>query len=173
MNFYPKAQKEAVIKKLIELRSDPNPTIGSIAEIARQSGIPADTVYNWNRKMKQRARLLENQPVSSAGRSMSSMAKFAAVVTTAPMSELQLGEYLRSNGILKEELDTWRAICESANDKAAANAEKYRCALTAEMARSRKLEVELTRKEKALAETAALLVLRGKAQAIWGDNGED
>ena len=89
------------------------------------------------------------------------------------MSELQLGEYLRSNGILREETDTWRAICESANDKAAANAQKYRTALTAELARSRKLEAELTRKEKALAETAALLVLRGKAQAIWGDNGED
>ncbi len=104
---------------------------------------------------------------------MSSMAKFTAVVTTASMSELQLGEYLRRNGILKEELDTWRAICESANDKAAANAQKYRSALTAEQARSRKLDAELKRKEKALAETAALLVLRGKAQAIWGDNGEE
>ena len=173
MNSYPKAQKEAVIKKLIELRSDPNPAIGSIAEIARQSGIPADTVYTWNRKMKQRARVLENQPASPKGQSMSSMAKFAAVVTTASMSELQLGEYLRSNGILREELDAWRAICESANDKAAANAQKYRTALATELARSRKLQAELTRKEKALAETAALLVLRGKAQAIWGDNGED
>ncbi len=173
MNSYPKDQKEAVIKKLIELHGDPNPAIGSIAEIARQAGIPADTVYGWNRKMRQSAKTLENQPASSTGQSMSSMAKFTAVVTTASMSELQLGEYLRRNGILKEELDTWRAICESANDKAAANAQKYRSALTAEQARSRKLDAELKRKEKALAETAALLVLRGKAQAIWGDNGEE
>jgi hypothetical protein len=34
------------------------------------------------------------------------------------------------------------------------------------------LERELRRKDKALAETAALLTLRKKAQAIWGD-GED
>jgi transposase len=31
------------------------------------------------------------------------------------------------------------------------------------------LEQELRRKEKALAEVAALLVLQKKAQAIWGD----
>jgi hypothetical protein len=38
--------------------------------------------------------------------------------------------------------------------------------------RIKDLERELARKEKALAETAALLTLRKKAQAIWGD-GED
>lgn len=36
----------------------------------------------------------------------------------------------------------------------------------------KRLEQELRRKEAALAETAALLVLRKKANAIWGD-GED
>ena len=39
--------------------------------------------------------------------------------------------------------------------------------------RIRALEKELNRKEKALAEVAALLVLRKKAQAIWGDTSED
>ncbi len=85
MNSYPKAQKEAVIKKLIELRSDSNPVVGSIAEIARQAGIPADTVYSWNRKMRESAKALENQSVSPKRKSMSSMAKFAAVVATASM----------------------------------------------------------------------------------------
>ena len=85
MNSYPKAQKEAVIKKLIELRSDSNPVVGSIAEIARQAGIPADTVYSWNRKMRESAKALENQSVCPKRKSMSSMAKFAAVVATASM----------------------------------------------------------------------------------------
>ena len=35
------------------------------------------------------------------------------------------------------------------------------------------LQKELKRKEAALAETAALLVLRKKAQAIWGDPEDD
>ena len=38
--------------------------------------------------------------------------------------------------------------------------------------KSRKIEKELRRKEKALAEAAALLILEKKAQAIWGDGGE-
>jgi hypothetical protein len=45
--------------------------------------------------------------------------------------------------------------------------------LNAEKQRTRKLEKELKRKEKALAEAAALLVLRKKADAIWGDKEED
>ena len=39
--------------------------------------------------------------------------------------------------------------------------------------RIRELEKDLNRKEKALAEAAALLILRKKAQAIWGDKEED
>ncbi|MEA3275332.1 MAG: hypothetical protein U9Q81_08620 [Pseudomonadota bacterium] len=45
--------------------------------------------------------------------------------------------------------------------------------LQVERKKSRRLEKELKRKDKALAETAALLVLQKKAQAIWGDDGED
>jgi hypothetical protein len=36
----------------------------------------------------------------------------------------------------------------------------------------RSLEREIRRKDAALAETAALLVLRKKANAIWGDGAE-
>ena len=36
----------------------------------------------------------------------------------------------------------------------------------------RRLQKDLSRKEAALAETAALLVLRKKAEAIWGDSGD-
>lgn len=45
--------------------------------------------------------------------------------------------------------------------------------LRAERKEKEKLEEELARKEKALAEAAALLVLRKKADAIWGTDEED
>jgi transposase len=45
--------------------------------------------------------------------------------------------------------------------------------LAAERKKSRALEKELRRKEKALAEAAALLTLSKKAQAIWGTNEDD
>ena len=43
---------------------------------------------------------------------------------------------------------------------------------TAEARRIRELERELARKEKALAEAAALLILKKKAQALWGDEDD-
>ncbi|MDA8196270.1 MAG: hypothetical protein M0019_03495 [Actinomycetota bacterium] len=75
--------------------------------------------------------------MSHKEKSISSMAKFAAVVITASMSELQRGEHLRTNTILKETLNARKAICESANDTAAANWQKYRSGLSGEVERSR------------------------------------
>ena len=41
------------------------------------------------------------------------------------------------------------------------------------ISQTEKLEAELRRKERSLVETAAILVLRGKAEAIWGENEVD
>jgi hypothetical protein len=49
----------------------------------------------------------------------------------------------------------------------------YREALAAEKKRREAVERELKRKEKALAETAALLTLRKKAAAIWGEGADE
>ena len=46
-------------------------------------------------------------------------------------------------------------------------------AAAADAKKIRLLERELLRKDKALAETAALLVLKQKTQAIWGDEDDD
>ena len=83
-----------------------------------------------------------------------------------------LGTYLREQGILAEDLMRWKVACQKANDRSSIAAKEYRVNLAAQRAKVIVLERELARKEKALAETAALLVLRGKAQALWGDRGD-
>ena len=100
------------------------------------------------------------------------MAKFHAVVATANMSEVELREYLRSNGIMREDLDNWRKVCEEANEAQAERARAQMSELAKEKAKVKALSAELQRKEKALAEAAALLVLRKKADAIWGEDEE-
>ncbi|NHC18899.1 MULTISPECIES: transposase [Bacillaceae] len=45
--------------------------------------------------------------------------------------------------------------------------------LKEEKKRAKSLEKDLRKKEKALAEAAALLLLRKKAQAIWGDQEDE
>lgn len=88
------------------------------------------------------------------------------VVETAALSEVERGEYCRKRGLYAEHLQAWRRAGEQANrgTPAAGSGER-----AAERRRIRELEAELQRKDKALAETAAWLVLRKKAQAIWGE----
>ena len=98
----------------------------------------------------------------------SSRDKFAAVLETAALNEA-MAEYCRKRGLFPAQITAWRVACEQANLRARRVLGK---ATKEERRRVKDLERELARKDRALAETAALLVLRKKASAIWGD-GED
>lgn len=95
--------------------------------------------------------------------------KFAAVIESAALNEQEKAEYCRRKGIFPEQLAQWRAACEAANDWDRQATQTLRNEQKSSQKRIKELERELHRKEKALAETAALLVLRKKVQAIWGD----
>ena len=92
-----------------------------------------------------------------------SQSKFQVVLETATLNEVDLAAYCRSKGLYVEQIAQWRAQCEAAfNPKPMSAAER------ASAKRIQLLERELLRKEKALAEAAALMILRKKAEAIWG-----
>ena len=99
--------------------------------------------------------------------------KFAAVLETATMSEAEIAEYCRQKGLYPEQLRQWRAACEQANDWSRATEKQLKEATRADRKKLKFLEKELTRKEKALAEVAALLVLRKKFDAMFGENKGD
>ncbi len=99
--------------------------------------------------------------------------KFAAVVETASMNEAEVSAYCRERGLYAEQISEWRAACEQANDWERHQNKQLKAIRKADEKRIKELERDLKRKEKALAETAALLVLRKKAQAIWGDTEEE
>lgn len=99
--------------------------------------------------------------------------KFSAVVESAAMNEAELAEYCRSRGLYPEQVRTWRSACESANDWDRESQRQLKATQTALEKERRGLERELRRKEKALAEAAALLVLRKKAAAIWGTDEDE
>ena len=103
----------------------------------------------------------------------SSEDKFAVVLETAALNASELAEYCRRKGLFPEQIAAWRAACMSANASAAQQTKTQQAQSKEDKKRIRQLEKELQRKEKALAETAALLVLRKKVQAIWGDKEED
>jgi transposase len=80
-----------------------------------------------------------------------------------------LGAWLRQQGLHEADLASWRDQAEQAA-LAALGGRRQR---NAEQKRVRKLESELKRKDKALAEAAALLMLSKKVQALWGDHEDD
>ncbi len=161
---YSRERRNAVLNKLMP------PHNRTIAELAEEEGISAATLYNWRRQARERGQLLPEGSTEPEG--WSSRDKFNAVLETAALSETEIAEYCRRRGLYLEQLRRWRAACEGANDRAQEAERRQMEALKDEKVRSRNLERELKRKDAALAETAALLTLRKKADAIWGE-GED
>lgn len=158
---YSEERKEAVLKKMMP------PHNRSIAELAREEGISEATLYNWRSQARQEGRLLPDGDTSPEG--WSSRDKFSAVLETATLSEAEIGEYCRKRGLYPEQIQAWRQACEQANDWRQSEKQRLQEIQRADRKRLRELEKELERKDKALAETAALLVLRKKVQAIWGE----
>jgi transposase-like protein len=94
--------------------------------------------------------------------------KLAAVIEAAAVAEEDLGGFLRRQGLHEAQLNEWRRQVLASLGKPPARSSKR----SVEARRVKELEKELHRKDKALAETAALLVLQKKVQALWGD-GDD
>jgi len=99
--------------------------------------------------------------------------KLAVVIETAALNEQELAEYCRRKGLYPEQIQRWREAAAGGNDDTQRLSPAERRELQAERKKTRQLEKELRRKDKALAEAAALLVLQKKARAIWGDDGDD
>jgi transposase-like protein len=91
--------------------------------------------------------------------------KLDAVLEASRLGEAELGEFLRTRGLHREHIEQWRSAAEGGLARPGQ--------VSPEARRVRELEKELRRKEKALAEAAALLVLKKKVEAIWGDEDDD
>jgi len=165
LTTYSPERKEATQRRMMP------PENKSVMELARETGITNQTLYNWRRQLKIRGVAVPGNGKNSE--QWSSEDKFAVVLETATMSIAEQAEYCRRKGLFIEQIKAWRQICLGANANAAEMAKSQREQNKGDQKRIRTLEKELHRKEKALAEVAALLVLRKKVQAIWGGESED
>ena len=164
MKRYSAERKESVIQRMMPPHNTP------IAELAAETGISHVTLYTWRRQAR-----VEGIAVPADGKNpekWSSEDKFAIVLEAASLNEAELAEYCRQKGLYVEQIEAWRKACLQANANSVAKAKAQREQTKQDRKQIKKLEQELRRKDKALAETAALLVLQKKARAIWGD-GED
>jgi transposase-like protein len=138
----------------------------AIRQLSQEEGISEATLHKWRAEARGKGQLLPDADAGPEG--WSSRDKFAAVLETAALNEADLAEYCRKRGLYPAQITAWRSACEQANDWDRASTARLGRATKGERKRVKDLERELARKDRALAETAALLVLRKKAQAIWG-----
>ena len=142
----------------------------TLTELAKETGISKSTLSTWKYKDTSKA---SGNTVNKFKGPISSRDKFLVVIETYIMSEIGLSKYCREKGLYVEDIKKWRTSCLGANDTESIDTKGLRQDLQDEKKRSKALEKELLRKERALAETAALLVLRKKLGAILGDQEED
>jgi transposase len=162
---YSAERKEALLRQMMAPMNKP------VSELAREHGISEQTLYTWRRNLK-----AQGVAVPGNGKNAeewTSQDKFGVVLETAGLNEAELAEYCRRKGLFIEQIAEWRIACQEANTHPAERTRAQREQSKSDRKRIKQLEKELLRKEKALAEAAALLVLRKKAQAIWGDPEED
>jgi transposase len=138
------------------------PESAALDVVAREVGIGATTLVRWRDEAQLR-------PVRE--RAWTAGARLEAVITSAALDAVGKSAWCREHGVFPADVEKWRANATAA----LASPEEARASPQAtrqDRLRIKDLERELLRKERALAETAALLVLSKKVAAIF-DKGED
>lgn len=150
----------------------------SATKLSEEVGIAQTTLSGWLREAGKVSCMTKSdqkgKPVALRKRPQdwSAQDKLKAVMEAYHLDDEQLGPFLRERGLHEAQLQQWRQEVES-SAKEALSVRKRRAKHSEEHKRIRELERELRRKEKALAEAAALLVLKKKVQQIWGDEDDD
>jgi transposase-like protein len=155
-----------MVKKLV------GPGRRTATALAKETGIPQSTLSRWLRAAGSVGSMSEDNndqgTTQRRPQDWSAEEKLEAVTEAVGLSEEELGAFLRRKGLHEAQLDEWRDAALSAlGSRNGGNPSK------AETKRLRELERELKRKDKALAEAAAILVLQKKVQALWGDGDDD
>jgi transposase-like protein len=125
-------------------------------------GVQPETLKRWRD---------EALSMPARERAWTAAARFDAVLSTATMDEASKSAWCRAQGVYPQDLEGWRQSATAALSDPSTKQAAPRQAQQ-DKQRIKELERELLRKERALAETAALLVLSKKVAVIF-NRGED
>ena len=153
--------RESQLRKILPPNSRPIP------EVAVESGVSDQTLRNWLKKSKEGI-LKKQETVGSAGRS--NREKLNLVIEAKSISKTEQGKWLREKGLHTEHITQYeQELRDLIQDKDQTEKEEKKKLIK----ENKRLIKELAKKEKALAEMAALYTLKKKAEALWGDDEDD
>ena len=161
------------VKADVRRRMSP-PQRQSVAQISAELGIHVVTLYSWRKAWR-----LEGQVVPASQKDPEGWGatdKFTVVLESAGLNATELGAYCRERGLFPEQVDRWRQAAQDANAQpllTMAEQKDLEKRHQADQREIKRLQQELRRKDKALAEAAALLIASKKIQAYWGEDAGD
>jgi len=160
MTSYSSGLRAKVVQRLL------GPDAKTLTSVSKDTGIPACTLYRWRRKATLHV-VAESGDDDGDAKEWTPAQKLALVLEASSIPATELGAFLRRNGIHEPQLRSWReqALAGLQDERERRQGGDGR--------RIRELERELERKDKALAEAAALLLLKKKVLEIWGDEDEN
>lgn len=153
---FSKEFKDAVVTKIVS-RGDQ-----SIAEVCRQEGISLSAGRCW---ISERDRVPGMKNSKGSGQ-WTAEEKLDAILQSSCLSEEEIGLFLRKEGLHSHQISGWRA------EVLTALSSSRKPCKDGSAQRIRELERDLNRKDKALAEASALLILQKKVNLIWGNKSE-
>jgi hypothetical protein len=146
----------------------------SVQDVANDLNMNVGTLRKWTSKSNRKviagepgARLPDDLPSQSWGTAQ----RFQALLETHAMPAMQLHAWCRQKGLFEHQLKSWRdAFCTAP----ISDSRESKAALRELQVKHEVLQRELRRKERALAEAAALLVLAKKSfRRCWGTRANE
>jgi transposase len=135
-----------------------------VAEIAVQYNIGYSTLQKWIRES--RAGTLISCEHKTVSGELSPAERFTHLVATSSLDDVKLGVYCREKGLYSFQLTQWKEEFMKQSERT--KQPEHVLELKKLRAENKELKQDVRRKDRALAETTALLVLKKKADLIWG-----
>lgn len=159
MPDYNDAFKAKMVQRML------GPRAVSATVLGREVGVPQSTLSSWVRKA--RRRMEQQERSTGVPERRDARDKLRIVSAAEGMPDDDVGAFLRREGVHQTELEQWRGATLEALGESTARSS------APESKRVKQLEREVKRKDRALAEAAAILVLQKKVRALWGDEDDD
>jgi transposase len=135
--------------------------------LSQKTGISQGSLSRWVQQYKNKG-ITQMTDKSRRPLDWLPQERFEAILTTQALKENELGVYLRKSGLTTSHLEKWKQdIAKSISQTKVGR--KPKSSIEKELQKEvTSLKRDLHRKDKALAEASALLILKKKAQEIWG-----
>ena len=151
--------KEAMVKKLIARGSQ------TVEQFSEENGMAVSTITRWKSECANISGMKHKNNKSK----YSAETILQIISETHSLNEEELGLYVRQKGLHTNQIADWRACILSAitAPKVSLNQKDARDS------QIKDLEKDIRKKDKALAEVSALLILQKKVSLLWGTHAEE